>query len=186
MGWLRSVGGMGAILLLCVGAASRAAWSQAADEAPPAHKSVYGKLESVERSRNSAIMRSDGGERLVWRFSAPVMSELAHFKPGDRMIVIYRQLSPNEKRVTAVAFPGAADTALYVNMTDSSVVLRSAPNTDGVCGKAGAGPVDETTIPSSGRAEAAGACWCCASAGETCSPGNKTGLGKAFLVGCFK
>jgi hypothetical protein len=186
MGWLRSVGGMGAILLLCVGAPPPATWAQAAAEAPPAHKSVYGKLESVEPSRNGVIMRSDGGERLVWRFAAPVMAELARFNPGDRIIVIYRQLSPNEKRVTAVAFPGAADTALYVNMTDSSVVLRSAPAADGACGTAGAGPVDETTIPRTGRAEAAGACWCCASAGETCSPGNKTGLGKAFLVGCFK
>jgi hypothetical protein len=71
-------------------------------------------------------------------------------------------------------------------LTDSSVVLRSAPAVDGVCGATGAGSVDETTIPVSGRAEAPGACWCCARSGEICSPGNKTGLGKAFLVGCFK
>ena len=29
-------------------------------------------------------------------------------------------------------------------------------------------------------------CWCCAPSGQTCTPGNKTGLGRALLVQCFK
>jgi len=30
------------------------------------------------------------------------------------------------------------------------------------------------------------ACWCCAPAGESCNPGNKSGNGRALLVSCFQ
>jgi hypothetical protein len=102
------------------------------------------------------------------------------------MIVIYRQVSPNEKRVTALAFPGAASTPIYVNTTGARVVVRSSPAVDGACGQPGAGPVSESTIPSGGLAEVLEACWCCAAPGEPCTPGNKSGLGRALLVQCFK
>lgn len=131
-------------------------------------------------------MKSDSGQRMAWRFDAAVVAEVARFKPGDAMIVIYRQVTPADKKVTAVAFPGSAPTALYVNMTGSSVLLRSAPATDGVCGKADAGPVSDSVIPDRGMAEASGACWCCAPSGGSCTPGNKTGEGKALLVSCFE
>ena len=48
------------------------------------------------------------------------------------------------------------------------------------------GPVSESTIPARGLAEALEECWCCAPSGQTCTPGNKTGLGRALLVQCFK
>jgi hypothetical protein len=56
----------------------------------------------------------------------------------------------------------------------------------GVCGGADAGPVSESILPEAGRAEVMDACWCCAPAGNTCTPGNKSGLGQAFLERCFE
>lgn len=185
MGLMRLAGGLVlAVLLLPVGAQTPPA--QAPSDAPRPHKSVYGKLEGVDTSRNGVIMRSDAGERLAWQFKPEVVAEVATFKPGDPMIVIYRQISPNDKRVTAVAFPGAASSALYVNMTGERVLLRSAPAVDGVCGRPDAGPVSESMIPAGGRGEGLGACWCCASAGQSCAPSSKTGQGKALLVSCFE
>lgn len=160
--------------------------AQAQPATPSPKKSVYGKLERVDKSLNGIIMRSDEGKRLAWQFDRAVIAELQRFKPGDRMIVIYRQTSPNEKRVTAVAFPDPASTPTYVNLTGSRVVLRSGPMVDGVCGRPDAAPVQEFTIPSGGRAEATDACWCCAAAEDSCTPANKTGPGQAVLVHCFE
>ncbi len=151
-----------------------------------AHKSAYGKLESIVATRNGVIMRTEAGERLAWKFEAPVIAELARFKPGDPMVVIYRQMSPSEKRVTAVAFPGTAKAPTYVNMTGWKVTLRSAPMVGGVCSQApDAVPATEFTMQVGGRAEVMDACWCCAPSGETCAPSNKSGVGQAFLVKCF-
>jgi hypothetical protein len=127
-------------------------------------KSVRGKLETVD---------------------APVIAELAKYKPGDPMIVIYRQTASNEKRVTAVAFPGTAEKPTYLNMTGYRILMRSSPARDGLCG-APDQPATESLVPNGGLAEALDACWCCAQDGETCSPGNRTGAGKAVLVSCFK
>jgi hypothetical protein len=188
MGWLRSgaVSSVAILLGLSLAAPSPRAAAQAPAEAPRPHKSVYGKLASVDKSRNGIVMKSDAGERLAWRFDAAVIAEAARFKPGDAMIVIYRQIAPNEKRVTALAFPGAASTPIYVNTTGSRVVVRSGPAVDGACGQPNAGPISEATIPSGGLAEVLEACWCCAVPGESCTPGNKSGLGRALLVQCFK
>jgi hypothetical protein len=185
MGWLRLVGSPAlAALLLSLAAPTPPA--PAPSDPPRPHKSVYGKLDGVDTSQNGVIMKSDAGERLAWRFKPEVVAEVALFKPGDPMIVIYRQISSSEKRVTAVAFPGAASTPLYVNMTGERVLLRSAPAVGGECGQPDAGPVTDSMIPVGGRAEALAGCWCCASAGQTCTPGNKTGQGKALLVTCFE
>jgi hypothetical protein len=162
------------------------ATAQAPAASPAPHKSVYGKLASVDKHRNGVVMNSETGERLAWRFDPVVIAEAARFKPGDPMIVIYRQIASNEKRVTALAFPGSATTPTYVNTTGARVVLRSSPAVDGVCGPTVAGPVSESTIPVGGAAEVMQACWCCAVPGETCTPGNKSGLGRALLVSCFK
>jgi hypothetical protein len=165
--------------------ASRAAGQgQAGPPAP--HKSVYGKLQSVDKSQNGVLMISDSGERLAWRFEPAVIAEAARFKSGDPMIVIYRQTTSTDKKVTAVAFPGSASTPLYVNLTGDRVVLRSGPMVNGVCGPGDEANVKESTIPVGGLAEATDACWCCASPGESCAPGNKTGLGRALLVRCFE
>ncbi len=189
MGWLRSGAGSGVAILfvLFLGApVSLAAAQGSADPSAPTHKSVRGKLQSIDKSLNGVVMKSDTGERFAWKFDAAVIAEAARFKPGDPMIVIYRQVGPSEKRVTALAFPGTASAPTYVNTTGSRVVLRSAPDVGGVCGGPDAGPVSESTIPLGGRAEALEACWCCAPAGETCNPGNKSGGGQAILVQCFK
>lgn len=171
--------------LLLAAASSRVVVAQSAGD-PSAKKSVYGKLESVDPSLNGAFMRSDQGKRLAWRFDKKVIAEMKRFHPGDPMIVIYRQISPNEKRVTAVAFPGSAETPVYVNLTGSRVLLRSAPMKDGVCGGPDAGPVVDSLIPDGGRAEAPDACWCCSTSDGTCNPANKTGKGIALLSQCFE
>jgi hypothetical protein len=188
MGWLRPVAGSGAAVLfaLSLGAQTQQEGAPPPTERPRSFKSVYGKLEKVDKSLNGVVMRSDAGERLAWRFPAAVIAEAARFKPGDPMIVIYRQLAANEKRVTALAFPGSASTPLYVNTTGERVVLRSAPAVDEVCGHPDAGPVNESTIASGTVGETLDACWCCAPNGETCSPGNRTGAGRALLVNCFQ
>jgi hypothetical protein len=188
MGWFRSGAGSGAAILfaLFLGASGTQAAAQAPAD-PPARvsKSVRGKLESIDKSLNGVVMKADTGERLAWRFDAAVIAEAARFKPGDPMIVIYRQLGTNEKGVTALAFPGTAKTPTYINKTGSRVVLRSAPAVGGVCGGPDAGAVSESTIPLGGRAEALEACWCCAPTGEACNPGNKSGEGQAILIQCF-
>jgi hypothetical protein len=148
-------------------------------------KSVFGKLSSVDKTRNAIVMKSDAGESLGWQFHPRVIAEAARFKPGDPMIVIYRGISDNEKRVTAVAFPGSATTPIYVNTTGSRVVVRSAPAVNGVCGQENAGPATDAVIPHDGTAEVLDACWCCAVPGETCNPANRSGQGRALLVQCF-
>jgi hypothetical protein len=188
MRWFRSGAGSGAAILfaLFLGASASQAAAQASTD-PPARvsKSVRGKLESIDKSLNGVVMRSDSGERLAWRFDAAVIAQASRFSRGAPMIVIYRQLGPNDKGVTALAFPGTASAPTYINTTGSRVVLRSAPMVGGVCGQPDAGPVSESTIPIGGRAEVLEACWCCASPGEACNPGNKSGEGQAILVRCF-
>ncbi len=49
--------------------------------------------------------------------------------------------------MTAVAFPGTAQTALYMNVTGERVLLRSAPDVGGVCGQADAGAVTDSMLP---------------------------------------
>jgi hypothetical protein len=185
MGTLRSLGSavvLGALPCL----ASFAPWATAQSDADRPRKSVYGTLESVDSKLNGVIMNSDAGDRLAWRFPAAVVAEVGRFKAGAPMIVIYRQTTPNDKRVTAVAFPGAAQSAVYVNLTGSRILLRSAPAVGGVCGQPDAGPIVDATIPAGGTGEAPGECWCCADAARSCTPSSKTGLGKAFLVSCFE
>jgi len=169
-------------------AAPHGATQDRTDQGDPsrAKKSVYGKLERVDPSLNGVIMRSDEGKRLAWQFDKRVIVEMEKFKPGDPMIVIYRQISKNEKRVTAIAFPGSASTPTYVNLTGSRAVLRSAPMVGGVCGNKDAEPVQEYVMPIGGRAEAPEACWCCTTTDENCIPANKTGTGQALLAACFE
>ena len=57
--------------------------------------------------------------------------------------MIYRELGA-EKAVTAIAFPGAAATPVYVNTTDQRVTLISGPMVDGACGTPSAEPLRAT------------------------------------------
>ena len=174
------------VIGLLVGGAFPRALAQAPPTGPRAKKSVYGKLDSVSKRQNGIVMISDDNKRLAWKFDAPVIEEIEKVAPGHPMIVIYRQVSSNEKRVTAVAFPGAASVPTYVNLTGDRVTLKSAPMVSGGCGQSDAGPVQEVTIPREGIAETEEACWCCAAPDQTCAPGNKTGVGRALLVSCFE
>jgi hypothetical protein len=189
MGWSGSRARSGGVVLVATlflaAAGAGSAPQGASDDARPP-KSVYGKLQRVDKVKDAVFMKSDAGENLAWRFDKRVIAEAAAFQPGDPMIVIYRLLPKNVKRVTALAFPGKEQTPTYVNLTGSRVVLRSAPAVDGACEKAGGGSVTESVIPEDGRAEAMEACWCCTVAGQTCSPTTKTGVGRAFLVQCFE
>jgi hypothetical protein len=144
-------------------------------------------MSAIDKSLSAVAMKTREGKKLAWRFPPRVIDQiLTSFKVGDPMIVIYRQISPSEKRVTAVAFPGSAATPIYVNTTGSRVIVRTGPMAGGVCGAPDAGPISESMLPADGRAEVQEACWCCAVDGESCVPGNKSGNGRAFLVSCFK
>lgn len=152
---------------------------------PPPRKSVYGTLDSIVESQRAVVMQSDDGERLVWRFRPEVMTAVREFEPGSEMIVIYRQTQPNQKTVTAIAFPGTATVPTYVNLTGSRVVLRSGPMVENSCDQAN-DVLSETPILEGGQAETQAACWCCAAEGEACTPSSQTGLGRALLVRCFR
>jgi hypothetical protein len=197
MSWLRArwISGWAVLLVLSFGgplaaqSAPAAAPSPAAPAAGPARpqKSAYGTLSAIDKSLSAVAMKTNDGKKVAWKFPPRVIAQVAtNFKVGDPMIVIYRQISPSEKRVTAVAFPGSAATPIYVNTTGSRVTVRTGPIVEGVCGRAEAGPISESTLPADGLAEVQEACWCCAVEGESCTPGNKSGNGRAFLVTCFK
>jgi hypothetical protein len=144
-------------------------------------------MSAIDKSLSAVAMKTNDGKKLAWKFPPRVIEQVAtNFKVGDQMIVIYRQISPSEKRVTAVAFPGSAATPIYVNTTGSRVLVRTSPMVNGVCGAPEAGPISESMLPADGLSEVQEACWCCAVEGESCTPGNKSGNGRAFLVNCFK
>jgi len=158
---------------------------QAAEAARP-HKSVYGTLLGVNDTTNTVMMTSESGEKLAWRFDKDVIAEAEKFTEGAPLIVIYRLLPGDIKRVTALAFPGAEQAPTYVNMTRDRVLLRSAPAVDGSCAASGKDGVTESVIPAGGRAEVLEACWCCAAHDQTCSTTTKSGVGRAYLVQCFE
>lgn len=166
--------------------AARAAAQPSPEPARP-QKSVRGKLLTVDTRLNALAMETEGGERLAWRFDKTVIQEAAKFFKADApVIVIYRQLASNEKRVTAIAFPGTASTPTYINVSGYRALLRSGPAVGDACGQPDAGPVSESAMPVGGRAEVLDACWCCAPPDKTCIPANKSGLGQALLVSCFE
>jgi hypothetical protein len=188
MGFLRSSCAGGAALLLvaaCLGPASRAA-GQGAIAVPLVVKSVHGKLDTLDKQRSGIFVVSDDGRRMAWRLEEGVIDRLTGFKKGDPIVVIYRQRGGGDKAVTAVAFPGAAATPVYINTTGRRIEFISGPKVNGVCGEMGDAPLNHTTVPVDGMAEVSDECWCCAPAGEACAPANKTGLGKAFLTQCYK
>jgi len=200
MNWrARATLGSAVLLFASLGARSSAVAAQSAPAASPApaalptpdatrvQKSAYGTMSAVDKSLSAVAMKTREGQRLAWKFPPRVIAQIVdNFKPGAPMIVIYRQISDSEKRVTAVAFPGSAATPIYVNTTGERVTVRTSPMVDGVCGRPEAEPISESILPADGLAEVPEACWCCAVVGESCTPGNKSGNGRAFLVSCFK
>lgn len=187
MGCHRLGPGLGVALLLGMlpGAPATRAAAQSTAPGGLASKTVHGKLEMVNESVNGVAVVSDEGQRMAWQFDKAVIARLKDFKPGDPVVVIYR-LRGADKAVTAIGFPGAADTPVYVNLTGQRVALVSGPMVNGTCGQPAAEPVHAMSILSGGQAETSDACWCCAPAGKSCTPANKTGLGRAFLTRCYE
>ena len=186
MGQYRLGAGVVALLLgMLLGAPATRAAAQSTAPGGLASKTVHGKLEMVNESVNGVAVVSDDGQRMAWQFDKAVIARLKDFKPGDPVVVIYR-LRGADKAVTAIGFPGAADTPVYVNVTGQRVALVSGPMVNGACGQPAAEPLHATNILSGGQAETSDACWCCAPAGRTCAPANKTGLGRAFLTRCYE
>jgi len=177
--------GLGVALLLGVLPGAPASRAAAQGKGVLASKTVHGKLEMVNESVNGVAVVSDEGQRMAWQFDKAVIARLKDFKPGDPVVVIYR-LRGADKAVTAIGFPGAADTPVYVNLTGQRVALVSGPMVNGTCGQPAAEPLHATNILSGGQAETSDACWCCAPAGRSCSPANRTGLGRAFLTRCYE
>jgi hypothetical protein len=183
----RSTAGLAVVVLLGLGSGASAVRALAEQETPskPASRTVYGKLEMVNESVNGVAIVSDKGQRMAWQLDRKVIDQIKGFPPGDPVIVIYRERGGG-KAVTAIAFPGKAKTPIYVNTAGERVELVSGPKVDGACGKAPETSIHRTTIPTGGRAETQDECWCCAPAGQACVPGNRTGLGLAFLVHCYE
>ena len=174
-------------LLLGLGLAAPLLAAEPSPAVPaPAHKSVRGTLQGVDKGQGAVNMTADDGKSVAWRFSPAVVGEVAKVTIGAPMIVIYRQTASNEKRVTAVAFPGMAAKPTYVNLTGERVVLRSAAMAGDSCSNPSSGPVSESVVAAGSRAEVLDGCWCCAPFGNTCTPGNKSGQGMAFLERCFE
>ena len=148
-------------------------------------RTVYGKIEMVNESVRGLAIVADDGQRMAWQLDKKVIDQVKAFKPGDPVVVIYRERGA-DKAVTAIAFPGAATTPVYVNTTGQRVVLVSGPLVNGDCGQPADVPPRTTNILTGGQAETSDACWCCAPAGGTCTPANKTGLGRAFLTRCYE
>ena len=172
-----SVAALGVALLLGVWSGVPAA---AQGTGALAVRTVHGKVEMINPSVNAVAVIADDGHRMAWQFDEAVIEKLKAFKPGDAVVVIYRERGA-DKAVTAIAFPGAAATPVYVNTTSQRVTL-----VNGACGQPSAEPLRTTNILSGGQAETTDACWCCAPAGRTCTPANKTGLGRAFLTRCYE
>jgi hypothetical protein len=174
------------LLASCLGAPLLAQIPSPSPAPARASKSVRGTLKSVDKRLHGASMATEDGKQLAWRFNPAVIEEIAKLPIGAPMIVIYRQTGSTDKRVTAVAFPGTASTPTYVNLTGARVLLRSSALTGDSCTTASSGAVSESVVPPGGRAEVAEGCWCCAPFGATCIPGNRSGLGQAFLESCFE
>jgi hypothetical protein len=183
--WCRSGAVLGVALLLGLWPGAPATRAAAQGESALAFKTVHGKLGTVDEQLRGVAVVTDDGQRMAWQFDKAVIDKLKGFKPGDPVVVIYRERGA-DKAVTAIAFPGAAATPVYVNTTGQRVTLVSGPMVNGACGLTADVTPRTTNILIGGQAETSDACWCCAPAGRTCTPANKTGLGRAFLTGCYE
>ncbi len=181
----RSGAVLGVALLLGLWPGAPATPVAAQGKSALAFKTVHGKLATVDEQLRGVAVVTDDGQRMAWQFNKAVIDKLRDFKPGDPVVVIYRERGA-DKAVTAIAFPGAAATPVYVNTTGQRVVLVSGPLVNGDCGQPADVPPRTTNILIGAQAETSDACWCCAPAGGTCTPANKTGLGRAFLTGCYE
>lgn len=180
-----AVAGSIALLSAAVVPGPSALAAQGQQDRPLVYTSVNGKIEAIDTQLNGIVLRTDSGERLAWKFSPRVIRAVGGHKPGDPMWVIYRQLSPSERAVTALGFPGADPRTIYVNATGHRVVLRTGPAVEGRCDGDDPAKVTDVAMPSGRSTENPGACWCCAGSGRTCPPANHSGAGRIVLTQCF-
>jgi hypothetical protein len=152
-------------------------------------RSIDGTLERVDTGLNGVILQGSDGKRYAWQLRAPVIKEAARFKPGDRMWVIYRQIGPSERAVTALGFPGSEEKPVYINATGERIVLRTGPLANGTCGPAAPDQVKTQEVPTGSTFVEEGDCWCCATKGKSCEPANRShdpnGTGRIILARCF-
>jgi hypothetical protein len=171
--------GLGLALVLCQSSAS------AQGTAVRAYKTVRGKIEMINPSVNGVAVIADDGQRMAWQFDKALIERIKGFKAGDPVVVILRERG-KDKAVTAIAFPGAAPAATYVNMTGERVQFLSGPLVDGDCDAATTELPTSRSLGTGREVETKDGCWCCAPAGEVCRPANKTGVGLAFLTRCYQ
>ncbi len=186
MSWIRwnALTGAAVILGAAVALLPGPVESQAPDM-PLVRTSTSGVLQAVDPTLNGIVIKSDAGERLGWELAPGVIAEAGKFKPEARVRVIYRQAGPSDSAVTAIGFPGAEKSPLYVNGTGSNVVLRLGPAAGGKCGGPSASIAAEFPLPRLGSIADPAACWCCAGSNETCTPANHSEVGRIILAQCF-
>jgi hypothetical protein len=149
-------------------------------------QSVRGTLVRADKELSGIVIKTDAGDQMAWRFRPRVVEEAARFPPGTPLWVIYREMAPGQRAVTAIGFPDVAPRPLYVNATGDPVRLRTAAAAGGECASLTAeGPAAEHGLGRNGSVEDDGACWCCAGPTETCAPVNRSGAGRIVLSQCF-
>jgi hypothetical protein len=182
-----------AFLLLAIAAAfgspaDRAA-AQPVPNAPLVTQSIEGTLESIDEQLGGIILKGSDGKRHAWRLQAPVLREAARYKPGDWMWMIYRQLGPSERTVTALGFPGTQEKPVYVNATSDTIVLRTGPYTDGACRAVPLEQMTDHDVRPGAELVDEAPCWCCATRGKQCDLANRShderGTGRIVLARCF-
>ena len=113
------------ILALVLGAGVAPGTAQEAADAPRPPKSVRGTLVTVNPRNNTVVVKSDEGASLSWRFEKNVIDEARKYEEGARVIVIYRMLPGDVKRVTALAFPGVEGDALLMALDLRGVAVST-------------------------------------------------------------
>jgi hypothetical protein len=148
--------------------------------------SIQGTLISVDTKLKGIIIRTESGQKMAWRFRSGVIDEAAKFKPKTPLWVIYREISPGNKAVTAIGFPGVESKPVYENGTAERVILRTGPMVEGKCQGVPQGTqATVLTIAAGASADDTAACWCCAPAEEACEPVNRSGAGRIILSACY-
>jgi hypothetical protein len=180
------------LLLVCAAVAAPLG-AQAPQPGAVAQGSVSGTLVTIDKPLSGLILKTDEGRQMAWRLDRSVIEQVAKFKKGDRLWVIYRELGGGDRAVTAVGFPGSEKLPVYVNATGAAVRLHTAPYlASGVCrGYREDGQVSRALIRRGALADNEAPCWCCSSMEKTCEPANRAYepgdkvTGRIILSRCF-
>jgi hypothetical protein len=159
---------------------------------PLATGSISGTLVTVDKPLSGVIMRTDAGQQTAWRLDRSVIEQVARFKKGDRLWVIYRELGGGDRAVTALGFPGSEKVPVYTNATGGTVRLHTGPFVEGACLTSFPRPgVSQSRLPRGASTEDEAPCWCCSSIDKTCDPVNRSYepgekvTGRIILSRCF-